>query len=128
VPDKELQQTRPAVTACKLGGTQPGACVLGTTQSPCRVPCLLLREAGLATEAPARRAEQRGLHMSGITADGPAKYLAKLEADAEAAIRELKSQLNVARTNEDKQALRARIQEMKDELARKKRAAGHSLF
>jgi hypothetical protein len=66
--------------------------------------------------------------MSGITADGAARYLANLDAEEDAAVRQLEKVLAVATTQDEKDAVRARIKQVREDFARRKRAATQSLF
>ena len=66
--------------------------------------------------------------MSGITADSAREYLAKLNAEEDAAIRELKKALAAALTQADRESVRTRMKQVRDDFAHRKRAAEQSLF
>ena len=66
--------------------------------------------------------------MTGITADGARIHAAALEKEAAAAIRDLQALLRRADNAPERDALRAQIRAVYEELARKKAEMRHSLF
>ena len=66
--------------------------------------------------------------MTGITANGARIHAAALEEEAAAAIRDLDARLKRADTPQERDALKAQIRAVGEELARKKAEMRHSLF
>jgi hypothetical protein len=66
--------------------------------------------------------------LSGITADSAATYLARLDAEEDGAIRELEKALAAAVTQDARDSVRARMTQVREDFARRKRAADQSLF
>jgi hypothetical protein len=66
--------------------------------------------------------------MTGITANGARIHAAALEKEAAAAIRDLQALLEKVDNRHERDALKAQIRVVGEELARRKAEIGHSLF